>query len=149
MQINKKAVYCMIWVSFVLNWVLRTLFLIIELRLAVRSSLVKVNSGPHEHEYGPESYNEESDTYSVSCDCGHIRTYEKMWNKWKKVISRNLTYLLENKWLTDLLELEASNQLMSFGWGRTDPTTELIEWNCLSRSEFNLHVCIMHVLVLY
>lgn len=49
-----------------------------ELRLAVRSSLVKVNSGPHEHEYGPESYDEESDTYSVSCDCGHVRTYEKM-----------------------------------------------------------------------
>lgn len=127
-------------VSFVLK------FLITELRLAVRSSLVKVNSGPHEHEYGPESYDEESDTYSVSCDCGHVRTYEKMWNKWK-ILSTNLTYLLENKWLTDLLELEATNQLMSFGWERTDLTTELIEWNCLSRSEFNL--CIMHVLVLY
>lgn len=119
---NKKAFYCMIWVSFLLNWVLRTLSLITELRLAVRSSLVKVNSGPHEHEYGPESYDEESDTYSVSCDCGHVRTYEKMWNKWK-IISRNLTYLLENKWLTDLLELEASNKLMSFGWGRTDLRT--------------------------
>lgn len=79
MQINKKGVYCKIQVRFVLNCVLRTLyFLITELRLAVRSSLVKVNSGPHEHEYGPESYDEESDTYSVSCECGHVRTYEKM-----------------------------------------------------------------------
>lgn len=87
--------------------------------------MVKVNSGPHEHEYGPESYDEESDTYSVSCDCGHVRTYEKMWfrNKWK-IISTNLTYLLEIKWLTDLLQLEASNQLMSFGWGSTDLRTE-------------------------
>ncbi|XP_062620427.1 DNA repair protein complementing XP-A cells homolog [Saccostrea cucullata] len=49
-----------------------------ELRLAVRSSLVKVNSGPHEHEYGPESYDGESDMYSVACECGHVRTYEKM-----------------------------------------------------------------------
>ncbi|XP_056002612.1 DNA repair protein complementing XP-A cells homolog [Ostrea edulis] len=49
-----------------------------ELRLAVRSSLVKVNSGPHEHEYGPETYDEESDMYSVTCECGHVRTYEKM-----------------------------------------------------------------------
>lgn len=79
MQINKKGVYCKIQVRFVLNCVLRMLYILItELRLAVRSSLVKVNSGPHEHEYGPESYDEESDTYSVSCECGHVRTYEKM-----------------------------------------------------------------------
>ncbi|XP_078328572.1 DNA repair protein complementing XP-A cells homolog [Crassostrea virginica] len=49
-----------------------------ELRLAVRSSLVRVSSGPHEHEYGPETYDEETDTYSVSCECGHVRNYEKM-----------------------------------------------------------------------
>lgn len=102
--------------------------MITELRLAVRSSLVKVNSGPHEHEYGPESYDEESDTYSVSCDCGHVRTYEKMWKK-LKIISTNFDEFIENYMVDWLLWIDASNKLMSFGWERTDLTTELIEWN--------------------
>ena len=57
--------------------------------MAVRSSLWKKDTGPHEHEYGAETYNEEEDTYSKKCQtCDHIVTYEKMWKytsdiRWK------------------------------------------------------------------
>ena len=51
----------------------------VELRLAVRSSLWKPNTGTHEHEFGPETYNEENDEYVKKClSCGHTISYEKM-----------------------------------------------------------------------
>ncbi|XP_037944915.1 DNA repair protein complementing XP-A cells homolog [Teleopsis dalmanni] len=51
-----------------------------KLRMEIRSSLytkdTKVN---HEHEYGPETYNEEDDNYTRSCTiCPFVQTYEKM-----------------------------------------------------------------------
>ncbi|KAK2169674.1 hypothetical protein LSH36_8g14036 [Paralvinella palmiformis] len=50
-----------------------------ELRLAVRSSLWKPNTGVHEHEFGPETYNEDKDEYIKMClSCGHTISYEKM-----------------------------------------------------------------------
>ncbi|KAK3083830.1 hypothetical protein FSP39_003761 [Pinctada imbricata] len=50
-----------------------------ELRLAVRSSLVKKDRGPHQHEFGEEQSEEEEDMYSKTCKtCGHVMTYEKM-----------------------------------------------------------------------
>lgn len=50
-----------------------------ELRLAVRGSLARKDRGPHQHEYGEETYDEEDDMYSKKClTCGHIDTYEKM-----------------------------------------------------------------------
>ena len=50
------------------------------MRLAVRGSLARKDRGPHEHDYGEESYDEEEDIYSKTCKtCGHIDTYEKMW----------------------------------------------------------------------
>ena len=50
-----------------------------ELRLTVRGSLARKDRGPHEHDYGEESYDEEEDIYSKTCKtCGHIDTYEKM-----------------------------------------------------------------------
>lgn len=73
-----------------LNWY-NLIFFFTELRLAVRSSLVRVSSGPHEHEYGPETYDEETDTYSVSCECGHVRNYEKMW--WKSGSVKDRIYI--------------------------------------------------------
>lgn len=77
-----------VWFELVLYWngYWESYFLIIELRLVVRSSLVKVNSGFYEYEYGFEFYDEESDIYSVFCDCGYVRIYEKMWKKWKIII---------------------------------------------------------------
>jgi len=51
-----------------------------ELRQAVRSTLVRVDSGTHEHVYGAETcVNEDDDEYSKTCKtCGHTLTYEKM-----------------------------------------------------------------------
>ncbi|XP_070543482.1 DNA repair protein complementing XP-A cells homolog [Ptychodera flava] len=50
-----------------------------ELRREVRSSLWTKDISSHEHTYGEETYNEESDMYSKSCtSCGHHLTYEKM-----------------------------------------------------------------------
>lgn len=50
-----------------------------ELRMQVRSSLYKKNTGPHCHEYGAESYNSDEDTFSKTCKtCGHTVSYEKM-----------------------------------------------------------------------
>lgn len=50
------------------------------LRMEVRSSLFNRTSGPtHQHEFGPEKYNEDDDTYSRSCtSCNFIETFEKM-----------------------------------------------------------------------
>ncbi|VDO06718.1 unnamed protein product [Rodentolepis nana] len=50
-----------------------------ELRLQVRSSLYTKKSATHEHTYGPEAYDEATDTYSKSCtSCDHKMTFEKM-----------------------------------------------------------------------
>jgi len=50
-----------------------------ELRKAVRSSLWKKDDGAHQHEFGEETYDEEEDSYSKTCNtCGHTMTYEKM-----------------------------------------------------------------------
>ncbi|XP_067666783.1 DNA repair protein complementing XP-A cells homolog [Haliotis asinina] len=50
-----------------------------ELRMAVRSSLWRKDSGSHEHEFGEETYDEDEDMYSKTCtSCGHVMTYEKM-----------------------------------------------------------------------
>jgi DNA-repair protein complementing XP-A cells len=50
-----------------------------ELKRSVRSSLYSKKSNVHEHEYGPESYDEHKDEYSQTCiSCGHVNTYEKM-----------------------------------------------------------------------
>jgi len=47
--------------------------------MAVRGSLYKKMTGGHQHEYGPESYNEADDTYTKTCEtCGHSVTFEKM-----------------------------------------------------------------------
>ncbi|XP_071104555.1 DNA repair protein complementing XP-A cells homolog [Haliotis cracherodii] len=50
-----------------------------ELRMAVRSSLWRKDSGSHEHDFGEETYDEDEDMYSKTCkSCGHVMTYEKM-----------------------------------------------------------------------
>lgn len=50
-----------------------------ELRLAVRSSLLRKEKEAHEHEFGPEAYDEEEDIYSKTCrTCNYTMTYEKM-----------------------------------------------------------------------
>lgn len=50
-----------------------------ELRLTVRSSLTRKEKKEHVHEFGPESYDEEEDTYSKTCKtCKHTVSYEKM-----------------------------------------------------------------------
>jgi len=50
-----------------------------KLRMQVRSSLFKKDLSTHVHEYGEETYDEEKDEYSKTCDgCGHVNTYEKM-----------------------------------------------------------------------
>ena len=54
------------------------------LRMQMRGSLFakdykKAIGVGHEHEFGAETYNEEKDEYSKTCQtCGHISTYEKM-----------------------------------------------------------------------
>jgi DNA-repair protein complementing XP-A cells len=51
----------------------------VTLRMEARSSLYTRDLSAHTHEWGPESYNEEEDTYSHSCtECGQNETYEKM-----------------------------------------------------------------------
>ncbi|XP_055837876.1 DNA repair protein complementing XP-A cells homolog [Episyrphus balteatus] len=51
-----------------------------QLRMEVRSSLyTKKLKAAHVHEFGPENYNEEEDTYSHSCvSCEYSESYEKM-----------------------------------------------------------------------
>ncbi|XP_014358573.2 DNA repair protein complementing XP-A cells homolog isoform X2 [Papilio machaon] len=49
------------------------------LRMAVRSSLYDGTHVQHEHRYGEESYDAETEQYTRAClDCGHTQTYEKM-----------------------------------------------------------------------
>ncbi|KAL8565210.1 hypothetical protein ACOMHN_001108 [Nucella lapillus] len=50
-----------------------------ELRMTVRSSLWRKDMSAHEHQYGEETFDEDSDEYSKTCStCGHVLTYEKM-----------------------------------------------------------------------
>lgn len=48
--------------------------------MEMRSSLYdRTSKGPHTHEYGEETYNEDEDNYSHACkECGFLETYEKM-----------------------------------------------------------------------
>ncbi|XP_067936472.1 DNA repair protein complementing XP-A cells homolog [Watersipora subatra] len=49
------------------------------LKKEVRSSLYQVQLSGHTHEWGVETYNEESDEYTKQCtSCGHKMTYEVM-----------------------------------------------------------------------
>lgn len=50
-----------------------------DLRLSVRSSLLKKDKGSHEHQFNEEVYDEEEDVYSKTCKtCNYTMTYEKM-----------------------------------------------------------------------
>lgn len=51
-----------------------------QLRMNVRSSLYnKTSSASHTHSFGPESYNEDDDTYTHIClTCNYEETFEKM-----------------------------------------------------------------------
>ncbi|XP_060537392.1 DNA repair protein complementing XP-A cells homolog [Cylas formicarius] len=51
-----------------------------ELRMNMRSSLYDKSSGrSHSHEFGPESYNEQEDTYTRCCTtCPYEETFEKI-----------------------------------------------------------------------
>jgi hypothetical protein len=51
------------------------------LRMSVRSSLYdRTNKSSHEHQFGPETYNEADDTYTHTCiTCDYAETFEKMW----------------------------------------------------------------------
>lgn len=51
-----------------------------ELRMSMRSSLYDRTTGAaHSHEFGPEVYNEEDDTYTRKCiSCPYEETFEKM-----------------------------------------------------------------------
>lgn len=50
------------------------------LRMNVRSSLFdRTSRASHEHEFGPETYNEDDDTYTHTCKtCNYVETFEKM-----------------------------------------------------------------------
>lgn len=48
------------------------------LRMSVRSSLFAGARAPHRHSWGPETYDEATDTYERACACGHKESYEKM-----------------------------------------------------------------------
>ncbi|XP_069673219.1 DNA repair protein complementing XP-A cells homolog [Periplaneta americana] len=50
------------------------------LRMSVRSSLYdRTNKSSHVHQFGPETFNEEDDTYSHTCTtCSYSETFEKM-----------------------------------------------------------------------
>lgn len=51
-----------------------------ELRKGMRSSLFdRTKAGKHTHDFGPETYNEEDDTYNRKCTtCPYEETFEKM-----------------------------------------------------------------------
>lgn len=53
----------------------------LELRRAVRSSMIKPVSGTHTHDFpaGKEVHNTEDDTWTKTCtECGYSVTFEKM-----------------------------------------------------------------------
>lgn len=51
-----------------------------QLRMEMRSSLFdRTAAGPHAHEFGEETYDEEADVYTHVCvECGFSQTFEKM-----------------------------------------------------------------------
>ncbi|XP_076444100.1 DNA repair protein complementing XP-A cells homolog [Babylonia areolata] len=50
-----------------------------ELRMAVRSSTWRRETTAHQHEFGEESYHQDTQEYSQTCNtCGHVITFEKM-----------------------------------------------------------------------
>lgn len=51
-----------------------------QLRMEMRSSLFdRTADGPHQHDFGDETYDEEEDMYTKVCaECGYSQTYEKM-----------------------------------------------------------------------
>jgi hypothetical protein len=50
------------------------------LRMSVRSSLYDHTNKSHQHQFGPETYNESDDTYTHACTtCTFTETFEKMW----------------------------------------------------------------------
>ncbi|ENN81137.1 hypothetical protein D910_01965 [Dendroctonus ponderosae] len=51
-----------------------------ELRMSMRSSLYdRTRGAAHSHEFGPEEYNQEDDTYTRKCNtCAYEETFEKM-----------------------------------------------------------------------
>lgn len=51
-----------------------------ELRMSMRSSLYdRTSSASHNHEFGPETYNEDEDNYTHACvTCNYEETFEKM-----------------------------------------------------------------------
>lgn len=56
------------------------IFLFTALRMNVRSSLYdRTSAAAHAHTFGPESYNEDDDTYSRTCStCQFVDVFEKM-----------------------------------------------------------------------
>ena len=51
----------------------------IELRKAVRSSIMRSTPRSHEHSYAPEIYSPDDDVWTKTCtECGHQISYEKM-----------------------------------------------------------------------
>lgn len=48
--------------------------------MTVRSSLYdKTNKASHTHEFGEDTYNEDDDNYTHTCEtCGYEEVYEKM-----------------------------------------------------------------------
>jgi DNA-repair protein complementing XP-A cells len=56
------------------------LLMLTALRMSVRSSLYdRTNKSSHEHQFGPETYNEADDTYTHTCiTCNYAQTFEKM-----------------------------------------------------------------------
>jgi hypothetical protein len=57
------------------------ILMLTALRMSVRSSLYdRTNKSSHEHQFGPETYNEADDTYTHACiTCNYAETFEKMW----------------------------------------------------------------------
>lgn len=51
-----------------------------QLRMEIRSSLfTKKTKSIHEHDFGPDTYNENDDNYTHTCKtCSYAETYEKM-----------------------------------------------------------------------
>lgn len=50
----------------------------VELKKNVRATLFDKRKESHVHEFGPRSYNEETDEYTETCDCGFTNTFEEL-----------------------------------------------------------------------
>jgi DNA-repair protein complementing XP-A cells len=49
-----------------------------QLRKNVRATLYDKTHKAHVHEYGPSTYNEDTEEYTHSCECGFQETYEEL-----------------------------------------------------------------------